>query len=314
MPSFRPNLPNPVLAGLCLLCLCGPLEAKSITWAPDSEGRTQVELYLNAYYSALNYARPLTEAPIKEYDSDSERQLYWDLLFALPFPRDVLVEASVNPVPLAGVGLRRHAPGVYEGVEVNGFNLVQAATEDFPDPWAISLFFGNVARLVSASDSGKLHGQGYSGLLTSFGNRHIVGNRMIGDNWMELELKLKGEDMRTTRNLDWSFRAGVKLHDHPDIRDAWCFAIKRSRTDFAEAGWGFLHNSALELRLDLDRKSMAPMRLQAIAGKKIPFAGGKVAATLDLGVIRQLRSGYDGALRSYMPERWTFVLRPNLDF
>lgn len=309
MCSFSPK---PALVGMLLLA--GTAPGKSITWVPDSAGRTQVELYLNAYYSALNYARPLTEAPIKEYDSDSERQLYWDLLFALPFPRDVLIEASVNPAPLGGVGLRRYGADVYRGAEVGGLNLVQAATEDFPDPWAVSLFFGNVAKLVSRADSGRLSGQGYSGLLATFGNRHIVGNRMLDDRWMEFEVKLKGEDMRASRNLGWSFRAGVKLHGHPEIRDAWCFAIRRSRTDFLEGGFRLLRNSALELRMDLDRRSLAPMRLQAIAGKKFPFARGKLAATLDLGVIRQLRSGYGGALRDYQPERWTFVLRPNLDF
>lgn len=302
------------VASLAVLLSTGTVGAKSITWVPDSAGRTQVELYLNAYYSALNYAHPLTDAPIKEYDADSERQLYWDLFFALPFPRDVLVEASINPVPLGGVGLSRYAPDVYAGAELGELNLIQAITEDFPDPWAVSLFFGNVAKLVSRADSGRLSGQGYSGILASFGNRHIVGNRMIRDKWLELEVKLKGEDMRASRNLGWSFRAGAKLHDHPEIRDAWCFAIKRSRTDFLEGGFSLLRNSALELRMDLDRKSLAPMRLQAIAGKKFPFAGGKMAATLDLGAIRQLRSGYDGELRRYMPERWTFVIRPNLDF
>jgi hypothetical protein len=304
----------PGLAFALVLIASVSVRAKSFTWEPDSAGRTQIELYLDPYYSAVNYAYPLTSDPIRKYDADGERSLYWDLLCALPFPRDVLIEASVNPGPLAGVGIREYVPSLYRGLEVGDVKLVQAATADYPDPWALSLFFGNVAKLSSPVDSGRVSGIGYSGVLASFGNRHIVNNQMVRDRWLELEMKLKGEDIRPSRTLIWSFRSGVKLHGNDGIRDAWTLAVKRSRTDFKESGWLLLRNSSAEFSLNVDRKELNLLRYQLVVGKKFPIMGGKLALTCDLGFIRQVTAGYRGKMADYQPSDWKLVLRPNIEF
>ena len=41
---------------------------------------------------------------------------------------------------------------------------------------------------------------------------------------------------------------------------------------------------------------------------------GKFALTLDLGVIRQISSGYRGTLAARQSANWKLVLRPNVDF
>jgi len=302
-------------AGLAVLALAVvPAWAKSFTWAPDSAGRTQVELYLDPYYSAVNYTHPLSRDSIREFDSDGERALYWSLLYALPFPHDVLFEMSANPLPLAGVAIRENAPGFYRDASIRDVRIVQAVTEDYPDPWAFSVFFGNVARLVSKADSGKLHGIGYSGILASMGNRHIAGNVMVPDKWLELELKLKGEDIRASRNLSWSFRGGLILHGNDDIVDAFCLSVKRSRTDFHESGLLLLRNSSAEFRVHLAKEDLSLMDCQLVIGKKFPMVDGKFALTLDLGVIRQISSGYRGTLAARQSANWKLVLRPNVDF
>jgi len=302
--------------GIALLC-SGEASAGSHTWTPDSVGRTQIELYLDPYYSALNYTFPLTSDSIARLDADGERNLYGVLFETLPFPRDFLIEASVNPLPLGGVVMRREAYGAYNQASFGEVNLVQALTQGFPEPWAVSLFFGNVVNLVSSQDSGKIHGIGYSGFLATYGNEHILANRMVDDHWLELEVKLKGDDLRKTRKLGWSFRAGVKEHSNEDIRSVWYLAVRRSRTDFQESGFSLLRNGYLEFRMDLDQNDLprpTVLKYSLVVGKKIPFASGKAAFTLDLGLIRQENSGYRGDLADFEPAQWMLVLRPNVEF
>ena len=301
---------------IALLCAAGAW-AGSHTWAPDAVGRTQIELYLDPYYSALNYAFPLTSDSIARLDADGERNLYGVLLQSLPSPRDFLIEASVNPLPVGGVVMRREAFGVYEKARLGDVNLIQALTQGFPEPWAISFFLGNVVNLVSSQDSGKTHGIGYSGFLASYGNQHILANRLVDDHWLELEIKLKGDDLRKTRKLGWSFRAGVKEHANEEIRSTWYLAVRRSRTDFQESGLHLLRNGYLEFRMDLDQNDLprpTVLKYSLVVGKKIPFASGKAAFTLDLGAIRQENSGYRGALAHLEPASWMLALRPNVEF
>lgn len=288
--------------------------AKSITWAPDSAEQTQIELYLDPYYSALNYTHPLTNTPIERLDADAEDGLYGNLLRRLPFPRDILFEVSVNPLPVAGVAWRDQAPTSYRRATLGSTNLVQAATEGFPEPWAASLFFGNVVNLASANDSGHVHGIGYSGILLSYGNQHIVANQLVGDNWLEFEVKLKGEDIRSDRTLGWSFRLGAKEHGNDGVRDALYFAVKRSRTDFSDSRWCLLRNSSAEARIDVDQCSLNLLRYQLVVGKAFPFASGRYAATINLGVIRQKSPSYRGTLADLQPSGWQYVIRPNLEF
>jgi hypothetical protein len=289
----------------------------SIPWTPDSSGRTQFELWLDPYYSAVNATRALASEPIHRLDTDHEGGVYSWLMRRLPFPRDVLVEASVNPLPVAGWATRRFARSAYDAVEQDGFRPIQAVTTGFPEPWALSLFLGNVVNLVSSADSGKVHGVGYSGLLVSWGAWHLNGNRLVRDDWFETEVKLKGDDLQPRRKLGWSFRIGWREHLHPSIRDAVYLSVARKRTDFAVTEVDLLRNSSLEARVDLDRSSLpapSPLRWTALVGKKFPSSSGAWAFSMSAGLERETRSAYDGDLRETAPKGWTLLLRPNVEW
>ncbi len=294
--------------------------SKSITWSPDSVGKFNCELWVDPYYTAFNVSRSLTEAPIARLVSDGERATDWWLWEHLGHPRDVLVEVSVNPIPIGGWSLRKWAPEGYSDANYQGTNLVQAVTQGFPEPWALSLFFGNVVSLVSSSDTNSVNGMGYSGFLLTWGGQNIVDNLMIPDNWIEAEVKIKGDDIRTDRKMGWSFRGGLREHFNPNIRDAVFFSIYRHRTDFQYSGWNPLRNSSLEFRIDVDQASFANvpnfelLKWSAIAGKKFPFAKGKMAWSLSFGVVQELFPGYTGALRSKASKGWKLVLQPNLEW
>lgn len=309
-----------LLSLLILAALPGAGSAKSITWTPDSSGRWNCELWLDGYYSAFNVSRTLQERPIAKLVSDGERATGWWLLGRLPHPRDILVEWSVNPLPVGGWAIRRYAPDFYADAQWQSTNMVQALTQGFPEPWAVSLFFGNVVQLVSGSDTNKVNGMGYSGFLVSWGRYNLADNQMIEDHWLETEAKIKGDDIRSTRKLGWSFRLGMREHFHQEIRDILYASLVRRRTDFTYSGWNPLRNSSLEVRVDLDRASLADLpdldflRWSAVAGKKFPFAGGKMAWSISTGVVQELKPGYTGSLRTRAPRGWKLVLQPNLEW
>lgn len=298
-----------------LAMMCGGV---SLRWDADSSDRTQYELWVDPYYSAVNATRTLRDSPIPRLDTRMEGGLYWWLMRRLPFPRDVLVEASVNPLPIGGWALRRFAPDAWEGATIGDANMVEAATTGFPEPWAVSVFLGNVVNLVSGDDTTDVHGIGYSGFLVSWGAWHLVENRMIRENWFESEIKLKGDDVhRSERKLGWSFRVGWREHMDPDIHDAVYVSITRKRTDFKVSGLDPFRNSSVEGRIDFDKADLpspSPLRWSAVVGKTFPARSGKWAFTLASGVRRELRSGYDGTLHSKAPRGWTFVLRPNVEW
>ena len=145
---------------LLVAILLWGVPSKSITWTPDSAGRWGSELWLDAYYTAFNVSRSITDEPIAKLVSEGERATDWWLFTHLWQPRDILVEASVNPLPVGGWATRKWAPGFYEDATFRSTNLVQALTQGFPEPWAVSVFFGNVVNLVSATDSNKTNGMG----------------------------------------------------------------------------------------------------------------------------------------------------------
>jgi hypothetical protein len=300
-----------------VLALAAIAGAKSFTRDLDSAGRDQVELWVDPYYSALNLTHSLVSEPIERLNSDGERSADLWLLRNLLRPRDILVEGSVNPLPSGGWALRKWSPDAYHGASIEGLNLVQALVEGFPEPCAASLFLGNVVDLVSAADTTKVNGTAYSGLLVSGGPWHLVRSHLVSDDWVEAEVKIKGDDLRADRKMGWSFRAGGRWNRDPEVRDLFYGSLVRRRTDFKEHGWNPLRNSSLELRLDLDQASfphLVPVRWTAVAGKKFPFANGSAAFSLNLGLVDDLRPAYDGSLRPLAPWGLHLVLQPDLEW
>jgi hypothetical protein len=49
-------------------------------------------------------------------------------------------------------------------------------------------------------------------------------------------------------------------------------------------------------------------------GKKFPFAKGKAAVCISVGVVDALRPAYDGSLRPLAPHGPKLLLQPNIDW
>ncbi|OGR41673.1 MAG: hypothetical protein A2X35_12410 [Elusimicrobia bacterium GWA2_61_42] len=298
------------------LLLCSSFAA-----AQDApEKKTTVEIELDPYYSAFGVYNSLTGKPIQHLEVDSEAEIYKELISKFYQPRTLIVEASLNPLPYAGTLIKRHQPGFYENMQWSGnFNAVQAATAGFEEPWALSFFLGNVVSFDTINKSFQGKRNGYSGLLLDLGTHHIKNNTLVRDNWMQLEGKLKGEQILADRSLRWSFRGGAKFHESRYIADSFFIGFRRSRTDFKQKGGSFwLHNSGFEYVSDFSQKKFEPLRHYLVLDKKFPMKKSRMAFTLGLGFVWTADKKYSGPLSSAAgiktPSSFQLILRPNLEF
>ncbi|HOW88808.1 MAG TPA: hypothetical protein PL037_00895, partial [Elusimicrobiales bacterium] len=223
---------------------------------------------------------------------------------------------SLNPLPYAGTLIRRHQASFYERMKVSdNLNVVEALTAGFEDPWAVSLFFGNVVTFESINKALQGKRTGYSGLLLNTGNRHIKNNTLIRDDWFEMEGKLKGEQYLADRTLRWSFRGGLKVHGNGYIADAFYLGFRRSRTDFGTNRSFWLNNSGFEYVADFSQRKLEPLRHFFLVEKKL-CTGKHSVLSLGAGFVWTANKKYSGPLadRDSGHNSFQLMLRPNLEF
>lgn len=280
------------------------------------EKKTEVEVELDPYYTSVGLYRSLTGKPIPHMGSTPETEIYRELIKNFYKPRTLVLEASLNPLPYAGALIREHQPRFYKHMQLtSNMNLVEAITAGFEEPWALSMFFGNVITFESINKSFQGKRTGYSGILLSAGNFHLKNNVQIRDNWFEMEGKLKGEQYLPDRTLRWSFRGGLKTHDNKYVADSYYLGFRRSRTDFGNSKNFWLNNSGFEYVTDFSRKRLEPLRHFFLAEKKFP-AGKRSVFSLGAGFVWTSNKKYSGPLADKGPVRnsFQFILRPNLEF
>ncbi|MCS6971517.1 MAG: hypothetical protein N2Z22_05950 [Turneriella sp.] len=288
--------------------------------------RFEREFTLDAYYSSFGLITNFTNEPIANLGEESELRVYQHLLSKPFLPRFAVLETSVYPIPVAGVLLRERANEFYQRGQIGGemFNIFRAATRGFQEPYALSLFLGNVVRyqpLARTEEerrqnraSGLKSSIGYSGYLISAGTHHIKDNELFPDNWLELELKFKGDQIFTLQKLQWNYKIGVKLHDNPHISDVLVIAIQRNRLDYTADAWSFLANSGFEYRMDFRLGNFSPARIYFEVNKKWPMKNF-AALILAVGFTWESESLYSGPLDNYPGgEHFQILLRPNLEF
>lgn len=302
-------LPAFVLFVLALLAL-GTAQAQ------EESARAEFVYETDPYYTNAGYNIPLTDKPIPVIESSSEAIIYRELIKDSVVPRFMTIEASIYPMPILGTWLKSHHRGLYDSGSMDGgnFNIIESLTAGFQEPWAVSMFFGNVAKLKRPGETRIGNNYGYTGYLVSAGTKHIKNNIPVADDWVELEWKIKGQLDYTVKKLSWSFRGGAKLHRHPEINDVYYIGLSRSNTELNSPGLDWLDNTTFDFRFHFLQQSGRFVRAELIGGKKQPLKGVGFIPTLSAGFIWTSPGEYSGSLRSVKDNALTFVIRPSIEF
>lgn len=282
--------------------------SKPLGWA-DLDWETDL------YYSNVSLNIPLTDTPIPEVNDEDELEVYGRLWLSLFKPRFLMLEAAVMPMPLVGVGLKEYARDFYGVADIGrSQNVIHWITAGFEEPYALSLFVGDMVKYVKPGEAKLSSNKGYMGYLLSYSNQHIRNNVMVPDHSLEAEWKMKGERSFRDEKHSWSFRLGAKVHDNPNIADTFYVGLRRSSLDFQINPFEFLRNSSFDVRLDIGAKQGNLLRQEYVLGKIIPIKSWGVALKLDLGLIWEDPARYSGVLRQMDAPNFSLILRPNIIF
>lgn len=293
----------------------GSATTETIEDEKDTSIISDFYLELDPYYSSAGLYTNLGGKTVPDLGKQSEAEIYRQLLFSSNIPSFFVIEASINPLPLMGVWLKKDHSDFYNSANVTqDLNLIESITAGFEEPWAASLFLGKVVKFTPPDEQNSLAAnRGYTGLLASVGNYHIKNNVMIPDYWYELEYKLKGDRRFSSQLLYYSFRIGAKIHANEEITDVMYVSFKRSRLDYLASGWDVLKNSGFEYTFDFDFNFSAVQHYFTI-DKKWPvknYAG----FVLELGFIWQSGRKYSGSLANADGENnMEYIIRPLVQF
>jgi hypothetical protein len=272
--------------------------------------KPEVVTELGAYYSSVGLYVPISDDPFPEGGRLEEADVYRQLFERSLRPNVVAFEASLYPMPILGVWLRKDHPSFYD----NAPSVIQAVTAGFQEPWAVSAFFGSQMKFTRPEETERSTNRGYLGYLVSAGTKHIKSNVLIADNWLEAEWKLKGERVFNQERLSWSLRAGGRYNSNRDVADTLHLGLRRSNLDFKSPFLSWLDNSRVDLLTELAVDGLALVRQEVIFGKKYPMQSYKFAWEFDFGVIYERASKYSGDLAPLAKTAVTVVFRPNIVF
>jgi hypothetical protein len=300
---------TPVLAGITQTSAAAPAGMEEIN-------ATEVMWEFDPYYTSIGLHIPLTTEPIPTITSDSEVEIYTTLIEGSAIPRYMLLEASVYPMPVLGTYLKNQTPDFYNqwGIGNGGINLLESATAGFQEPWAISAFFGNMAKLVRPGETRTGNNMGYTGYLLSAGAKHIKENVLISDNWLELEWKVKGKRNFPNDKLEWSFRVGGKFHDSPNITNVIYAGIHRNNLNANFPFFDWIKNTELDMKAHFSQLDGKLIRAEIVAGKKYPLTHKDYTPTLNIGFIWSSPHEYSGILADRNNSTVTLVFRPSIEF
>jgi len=282
----------------------------------ETVSKSEVVFEANPYYTNVELNVPLTNVPIPTITSDSEAVIYRDLIRGSLIPRYMVLEASVYPTPWLSSYIKSHSPNLYRQGEIgkSGINLFESATVGFQEPWAVSAFFGNVAKLDRPKEQRQGNNYGYTGYLFSAGNKYIKSNTILPDNWYEFEWKIKGNIDYPDEKLSWSFRIGGHFNENHDVNNVTYISLQRSNLDLRYPFLAWLENANYGLRMHFLQHGGEMVRLELIAGKKMPIEGWRYTPTLDIGVVWTSPHEYSGALQDTRGNTTTLVFRPSVEF
>lgn len=258
----------------------------------------------------------------------AEEEIYFRLGQRLIFPSYLLFQITGYPLSALSSYLETDHYDSYEQFNIfEDFNLLRSVGVGFEEPYAFSLFLGNILFLAyadSAENRLKQSGSALAGFLISSGRHQIYNNIYLYDNWYQIELMLIGNLAEPKRRkISWNFRLGAKLHQNEHLRDVFTLTIERSHTDWRSPSWTLAKNSIFKYQAHLpipSSKDSTPATSHLITyGKRVPLNlfQKKIFLVLGVGVRWEWVKLYHHDLNQFDPEpesQLIWLIQPNLEF
>ena len=304
-PSAPPQLtPAPSAVTGATLSGTEPLHGTQTTWA------------LDPYDSKLSLDIPLSDKPIPTIQSEDPSVLFRDLMEDSLVPHYLVLQKDFYPLAALGTWLKSHSPHTYKkaDLQTTGVNLVESATTSYQEPWSVSAFFGNVAKLQRPGQAQSSDNMGYCGWLLSGGTQHLKDNVLIQDDWYRVEWQVRGDLKDQGAKFSWDLRVGSKFNANPYITDVVYVGLQRNDLDFRRPFLSWLDNSSVNLQAEFSQHGGHVVRETLVVGKKYPFPEAGYALTFSLGVVWDGADEYSGPLRDSPKSQYTLVFQPSIEF
>ncbi len=271
---------------------------------------------LDLYYSNVSIFIDIdNENNVTDASDFSEKQIY-SRLFANAFqPNIILLEASLNPMPIAGLYFRRQNEELYQKTNIGDFNLVRSLTAGFNEPYALSFFLGRMMVFNRAKKGHLGVNRAFIGTMLSASGHTIKENRAYKDKSLIIEFKLKGTRQYTEHALDWSFRVGSKVHSNHDFVNTLYVGVRRSRIDFNKSSFSLFYNTAYSAFFSVSAETFQLTETELTIEKKWPsHFFYKTVYGLELGYLYNGDEKYRGALREDGIDTHVLIIRPSISF
>jgi hypothetical protein len=278
--------------------------------------------YASIYFNMKRLQKPVA------LQKGEEKEIYLRLGRRLLFPTYLLFQITGYPLSALSSYLETDRYDTYNRFTVySDLNMLRSIGVGFEEPYAFSIFLGNVLFLAyqdSAANRLKQSGSALAGFLISTGKHQIYNNIYLHDSWYQIELMLVGNlNEPKRRKILWNFRIGAKFHQNEFLRDMFTLSIERSHTNWRSTGWSLVKNSIFKYQAHLPIPSSddsTPGASHLITyGKKFPINlfHRKVFFVLGIGMRWEWVRFYDHNLDQFDPDpksQLIWLIQPNLEF
>lgn len=241
------------------------------------------------------------DVPHEQISPNREIDIFKTLFKQIYLPKYMLLQLTIYPLATLSSFLETDRPQVFKKFEIyNHLNMLRAAGGDFEEPYAMSLFLGNIIgfqykhkntsnTFISKKRESRINSI-LSGFLLSAGHLHIQDNIRISDSWAEILLMLTGKwEIPKIRNTLWDFRMGYRYHENKLVTSVAVFSFKRDHTEWQYSGWFPSKNSMIQaifympVGADALNRPFFTRQLFLI-GKKFPIGMFKRRIMLKIGL------------------------------
>jgi len=262
-------------------------------------------------------------------ETGQEWRIYAELLKRLYLPNFLLIQATLYPFSAWSSHWETSHYNWYRRFQIYGsINGLRALGSGNEEPYALSLFLGNIIRLAyHESEVDQSHarnaGSALAGFLLSRGNHFIHNNIYLIGRWYQAEFMLIGNAQSPQRRLFWNFRMGLKTYDDCFLSNALTVSLERNSTDYQSSGFFILKNSILKYQakfplLPEDSETPASFQMVNIAKKFLVKLGGRTAfLVIGGGVKWESLRRYDhtaGKFEASYSNQLVWLFTPNMEF